>query len=198
MGPLKDSKGGWLLRFPVWFRGTCIAPWILLTGACGSAPVSESALPAQPAPAACGANFARTADTLTLPPAESAPAQSGGKGSPLKIASAFPVGGGVRDVGRWQEATPGWQSWRLRLTSEGASSLSLHLHPFVLPDGGALWICAPQNRRQGPYTLSGPSGRGSLWTPQVKGSEIWVELLVPEASRNIVQLKIAEAFAGYR
>ncbi len=84
------------------------------------------------------------------------------------------------------------------MTSEGARSLSLHFRPFDLPEGGALWVCAPQARKQGPYTLLGPNGRGGLWTPQVKGGEIWVEVLVPEISKDQVRLKIAEAFVGYK
>ncbi len=150
------------------------------------------------APAACSIGFIRNAAVLTLPPAETAPTAAPDKSAPLKFASEFPVGGGVRDIGRWREAAPGWQSWKLRLTSEGARSLSLHFRPFDLPEGGALWVCAPQSRKQGPYTLLGPSGRGGLWTPQVKGGEIWVEVLVPETVKDQVKLKIAEAFAGYR
>ncbi len=197
MATSHHSKDDLFMKFPSGFRGVFVAPWLFMLGACQSAPVADQTLPKGPAPTACGTSFVRTAGILTLPPAESAPAQAD-KGTPMKFASEFPVGGGARDIGRWHQTLPGWESWRLRLVSEGASSLSLHFRPFVLPEGGALWICAPGGQRQGPYTLRGPNGRGGLWTPQVKGSEIWVDLILPEGSRNTVQAKIAEAFAGYR
>ena len=177
-------------------RRGCLVLVSLLLGACQSAGVYDTM--AGSAPVACGGDFLRQAATLALPPAEAAPAEPQKKGTPLKMASAFPVGGGVRDIGRWRPSTTGWQAWRLRLTSEGARSLSLHFRPFDLPEGGALWVCAPRSRPQGPYTLRGPSARGGLWTPQVIGSEIWVEVLVPESVKSLVRLKIAEAFAGYR
>ncbi len=182
------------MRLATWMRGGGVAGVLCILNACQSAPLGTEA---GPAPVACGGGFVRNAATLTLPPAESAPAETP-KGTPLRFASEFPVGGGVRDIGRWQQTAPGWQAWRLRLVSEGARSLSLHFRPFDLPEGGELWICAPQSRRQGPYTLMGPSGRKGLWTPQVRGGEIWVEVLVPEDAKDRVQLKIAEAFAGYR
>lgn len=182
-----------------WLRAGGVALWVVLVSACQSAPSVAGAMPEGPMPAPCGGGFVRMAATLTLPPAESAPAATQpDKSAPLRFASEFPVGGGVRDIGRWQIAAPGWQAWRLRLTSEGASSLSLHFRPFDLPEGAALWVCAPQTRPQGPYTLLGPGARGGLWTPQVKGAEIWVEILVPETRKDLVRLKISEAFAGYR
>ena len=70
--------------------------------------------------------------------------------------------------------------------------------PFRLPAGAELWLCGADGLKQGPYTGAGPKDRGEQWTAVVPGARMRLELLVPEAARDSVELKIAEIFAAYR
>ena len=151
-----------------------------------------------PAPAACAPLSFKGAPALPLPPAEP-PAGVPQKGRPLKFANAIPLGGGVGDVGAWTDVAAGWRAWRLKLRSEGAKSLSLHVKPLVLPEAAELWLCEPEGGlRQGPLTGTGPAGSGEVWTAEVPGPELWVEILAPAATAPVVRMRIVEAFAAYR
>lgn len=88
--------------------------------------------------------------------------------------------------------------WRLRLTAEQASSLSVHAEPFELPPGAELWVCGPGGSvRHGPYAGRGPGGGGRLWSPVVPGAELWLELRAPGEDPR-VSLRLAEGFVGYQ
>lgn len=171
-----------------------IVLWAAVLTACQSAPAARS-----DAPRACnGAAFADAA-VLPLPPALQPPQPPADKSGPLRFANNIPIAGGIGDIGAWNAAGPGWVAWRLRLTSEGAKSLSVHLSPLALPAAAELWLCSPDGRlRHGPYRGTGPAGTGQFWSPQVPGPELWMEVLAPAARAQDAQLKIATAFAGFR
>lgn len=162
--------------------------------ACQTAPTARS-----DAPRACnGAAFADAA-ALPLPPVSQPSRAPANKAAPLRFANSVPVKGGIGDISGWNAAGPGWQAWRLRLTSEGAKSLSVHLSPLALPAAAELWLCSPDGKvRHGPFRDKGPAGNGQFWSPVVPGPELWMEVLAPAATSQNAELKIATAFAGFR
>lgn len=99
--------------------------------------------------------------------------------------------------GRWDGAGT-LRSWRLRLHSPGALSLSLQLAQPALPAGATLWIYDPAARlTHGPFD-AGKVGDTGLWTPPVSGDELVVEVRVPEGSTDRLALGGARAFHGFR
>ncbi len=99
--------------------------------------------------------------------------------------------------GRWQDGEA-QRSWRLRLRSPGALSLSLQLAQPTLPAGATLWIYDPAARlTHGPFDAAQVSASG-LWTPPVAGEELVVEIRAPQGSTDGVALGKARAFHGFR
>lgn len=99
--------------------------------------------------------------------------------------------------GRWRLLDGGRASWRLRLHSPGARSLSAHLAPLQLPDGAELWIYDARGQSvHGPYTAAHVTPTG-FWTPVVAADEFVLEIRAPAAQRGGVRLEVATAFHGY-
>ncbi|HUS25717.1 MAG TPA: hypothetical protein VM369_12305 [Candidatus Binatia bacterium] len=148
-------------------------------------------------PVPCVARSFVAASSLPLPPprSEIPPAR---KGRALEMADAVPIGGGVKDIGVWKPAGPGWSAWRLKLSSDGAKSLSVRLQPFDLPSGSELWLCTPDGARQGPYSRKGPAKTARLQTPALPGGELWLEVLAPVEATSGVQVRIVDAYVGFR
>ncbi len=168
--------------------------WAAALTACQSTPAVRTE-----APRACNGGAFSGAAVLPLPPAGPPPLQTTDKSAPLRFANAVPVNGGIGDIGAWTAVGPGWEAWRLRLTSEGAKSLSVHLSPLALPPAAELWLCSPDGKlRHGPFRGKGPAGTGQFWSPQVPGPELWMEVLGPAATAQDAKLNIVTAFAGFR
>jgi hypothetical protein len=89
-------------------------------------------------------------------------------------------------------------SWRLRLHSPGAHSLSLHLEQAALPAGAELWTYDAQARLvHGPYDAA-RLGRSGLWTAPVAGDELVLEVRAPAAKAAELKLGAVRAFHGFR
>ena len=89
-------------------------------------------------------------------------------------------------------------SWRLRLHSPGAVSLSVQLEQAALPPGTQLWTYDPQARlMHGPFDAT-RIGRSGLWTPAVSGDELVLEVRGPAAGATALKLGAARAFHGFR
>jgi lysyl endopeptidase len=99
--------------------------------------------------------------------------------------------------GRWRD-DGAQRSWRLRIHSPGALSLSVHFAQPTLPAGATLWIYDPAARlTHGPFDASRLDPTG-LWTPPVAGEELVVEVRAPQGSDGQVALGKARAFHGFR
>lgn len=99
--------------------------------------------------------------------------------------------------GRWQDSGA-QRSWRLRIHSPGARSLSLQFAQPTLPAGATLWIYDPAARlTHGPFDATRADATG-LWTPPVAGEELVVEVRAPQGGDGEVALGKARAFHGFR
>jgi lysyl endopeptidase len=89
-------------------------------------------------------------------------------------------------------------SWRLRVQSPGALSLSVQLEQVTLPAGAELWVYDPKAQlTHGPYDAR-RIGRSGLWTPPVSGDELVLEVRGPAAIASALKLGDARVFHGFR
>lgn len=115
-----------------------------------------------------------------------------GKSDPVQFAVATPLSIGLND-GLWDQAEPGVDRWRARVSSSGAVGLGLEFSKFSLPPGASLWVYDEAGALvQGPYTNADQNAEGRLWTAIVPGASAVLELQVPSASRDAVQLQLAQ------
>lgn len=134
---------------------------------------------------------------LQLPAAEVRSAIEHHKAEPLTYAVGQVLALDQR-AGVWEEAGQGTARWRLRIASEGARSLSLHLTGVTLPMGAQLWLSGSEGGDvQGPFGATRVS-QGELWLPIVRAAEAVLEVQLPVASASDLKLRITEAFHGYR
>ncbi len=109
------------------------------------------------------------------------------------------ITGEKSDGGEWTTLADGRQLWRQRVVSEGAKSLDFGFTRYRLPHGAQLWISTgPKGATQGPYTDAHNAQSGQLWTAMVPGDTALIELVVPAAMREFVDLKLGYVNHGYR
>ncbi len=105
--------------------------------------------------------------------------------------------------GTWQTLNDGTRVWRLALNSTNALGLRLHLTNFNIGTG-QVWVHdtdSPASKILGPYTGSGPLGKGDFWTGTIFGETIEIEYQAPaDAMADSVALPftIAELIHIYR
>src|SRR5581483_8557428 len=101
--------------------------------------------------------------------------------------------------GTWDLLDASTSRWRMRVSSPGAQSLNLELARFHLPQGAALFLYDVDGKRvQGPYTAADHTPEGKLWTAIVPGDQLVLELHVPSAKRDEVQLALGAVNHGFR
>ena len=101
--------------------------------------------------------------------------------------------------GEWITLADGRMLWRQKVISEGAKSLDFGFTRYRLPHGAQLWISTgPKGATQGPYTDVHNQRSGQLWTAMVPGESALIELVVPAAMREFVDLKLGYVNHGYR
>lgn len=124
-------------------------------------------------------------------------AQAPASDRPYRFAAPVEVGLSLAD-GQWQTLPDGALSWRLRIHSAGAKTLSLRFAPFVLPAGASVQIYDPAGRQvQGPYTGANTTPQG-VWTSVIPGEELVVEARVPASEAAALRLGIAAVYHGFR
>ena len=115
---------------------------------------------------------------------------------PTRFAAEVKTGLGIED-GLWQALSDNTLSWRLRIHSADAKSLSLHFSPFVLPPGASVQVYDPAGRLvQGPYTAAHSTPQG-VWTSIIPGEELVVEARLPAAQAAALHLGIASVYHGF-
>jgi len=116
---------------------------------------------------------------------------------PYRFAVAIDTNFTLENSGTWQ-ILPDGRLWRLVIKSPGATSLSLGLTHFDMPEGVKLWIYDPARTHvEGPYTARNRSHAGRLWTPIIEGDGIVVEVYVPAGVAQPV-IEIGKVNHGYR
>jgi lysyl endopeptidase len=116
------------------------------------------------------------------------------KGRPYQY--AVPVDFVLRGTdGSWALRDAG-ASWRLRLRSPDARSLSLHLPHGALPAGATLWV--HDTAAQHTYGPFDTTRAGGAWTPPLAGDELVVEVRSATGEPVALEPGTIRAFHGYR
>lgn len=162
--------------------------------------VALALLATLPAAQAIAAMSSRALDAVplhVLPPQAVAHAtaalanETSSERAPLRLSVGVPMDLSLAD-GSWStdEAT-GISTWRARVYSTGATLLIPAFDRFDLPEGAELWVSdAAGSVVHGPYTRR-KHGARTLETAMVPGEEALIEVRVPEAQRDAVDLHLA-------
>ncbi len=126
------------------------------------------------------------------------------KGSPLRYAIMHKVAVNALAsdkyaIGRWTDVDAEYVLWRARIDAPGAVSIDLALKPFHLPEGAEVWLTdAKAQVLRGPYTAADNPKSREFWTPYVPGDIAYLEVLVPKARRDELELQIHSVQQAYR
>ncbi len=101
------------------------------------------------------------------------------------------------EAGIWEVSAGGMARWRLRLVSPGALSLNLAFSAFHLPPNGRLELISARGHRVGPFTTRDNEDHGQLWTPPVPAADLLLELRLPIAEIDDLDLELALVHHGY-
>lgn len=102
------------------------------------------------------------------------------------------------DGGLWTRRGEMW-TWRTRIQSAGAQTLSVAFSQLQLPPGAELRLYdAAGQIVQGPYTSADETADGRFWTPLISGGDAVIEATVPTEQRKALQLRLAQVSHGYR
>jgi lysyl endopeptidase len=117
---------------------------------------------------------------------------------PYQFAVSTPLAASL-EHGHWDALDAETLRWRMRVASPGARSLSLELSRFHLPANASFWFYDPQGGIvHGPYTRADHTPEGKLWTAAIAGDLGVIELHVPRASKDAVQLQLGAVHHGFR
>jgi hypothetical protein len=120
-------------------------------------------------------------------------------GLPYRFAIPNAVSITPDSFGIWEDAGSGMLVWRLRVRSEGAGSLNLGFTRYLMPDGGRLYLYAPgMSAWLRGFSAEDNADHGELWTPVLLSQETVVEVDIPAAARDRLELHLGSINAGYR
>jgi hypothetical protein len=171
---------------------------LLAAAGCRSLPADPdpNAPPPGRVPLACAQGYVQRSELLRLARTEAPADGSAGKRGDQRLANTLAVDKNLQRAAHVTDFDNGWSSFALRISSEGAHSISVHLADLELPRGTEVWLCsADGSTRQGPYR---EAVGGNLWTPVVPGSEAWLEVLVQTAHRRELKATVAEVYGGFQ
>ena len=120
-------------------------------------------------------------------------------GQPMRFAVAQQAARTPDNSGQWSRAKDGSWVWRLAVEAKDAAHLNFGFTRFNLPLGAELLIVdAEGDMALGPYTAKDRLPHGQLWTPILYGERAVIELRVPAAERDRVDLELGRVNQGYR
>lgn len=120
-------------------------------------------------------------------------------GHPYRFAEGRKVSVNPSNSGTWEDLGADLRLWRLRIHSPGALNLNLGFTRYRMPEGGSLFIYAPEGEGfLGPYSDADNEEHGQLWTPILDGEEVVLELIVPTDRRYELQLDLSSVNHGFK
>jgi lysyl endopeptidase len=118
---------------------------------------------------------------------------------PPRFAVAFAYTTTPWNAGTWETLESGEKLWRLRVLSQGASSLNFGFGRYLMPAGAELFVYNPDGSSvRGPFTDKDNEVHGQLWTPVVLGGEAVIELIIPEKMLPYLKLELTSINHGYK
>ena len=103
------------------------------------------------------------------------------------------------DNAQWQSLTSGEMRWQSEVFAKGATTVDVLLKPFWLPQNAKLTIFDGTGKQiWGPFGHEQNNPENTLPLPIVSGETMRIEVTVPSAEREFVQLMVARVTHGYR
>ena len=127
--------------------------------------------------------------------AEDALASEGGLSVPYRYGVPVDIVISMESAGVWSEVEGGGRVWTARVSSPGASSLSLIFSEYRLPEGAELYIRG-ESIELGAFTSANNKDHGSLATSVVDGSMAVIEYYVP--GDDLGRLAVGRVVHGYK
>jgi lysyl endopeptidase len=122
---------------------------------------------------------------------------------PPRFAAAISTNYTPSNSGTWEPLDAAHDIWRLRITSSGAKSLNLGFSRYRMPQGGRMLVY-PASLKPGEdlnkvrtFTATDNDAHGQLWTPIVDGGDLVVEVTVPKARRQELELEVSRVNHDY-
>jgi len=101
--------------------------------------------------------------------------------------------------GLWEAVDDAHLLWRLRIEAPKAGSINLGFTRYLMPQGGRLLIYTPDQKSViGPFTDADNEAHGELWTPVILTDQVVVEVTIPNAGLNTLDLALTQVGSGYR
>ncbi len=184
------------LRSPILLAA--LAPGLTVLGLI-TAPALAAADPPPPAVAAEGQEVERyVLPAVDRQAARAADERRAARGAVPHFAVAREVRITPWTHGSWRPAGRERTRWRLRIASPEALSLNLAFGLYSMPEGGRLTLAsADGGRRVGPFTERDNEDHGQLWTPPIPGDELELELDLPVAALDELELELRKVHLGY-
>jgi len=116
-----------------------------------------------------------------------------------RFAVPFAMSKTTRTAGTWEALENGDRIWRLRVLSQGASTLNFGFGRYLMPAGGKLFVYSPDGTSvRGPFTDQDNDVHGEFWTPVVLGGEAVIELVIPDEMLPYLKLELTAVNHGYK
>ncbi len=189
----------WLL-----FSGIAILLLSLLAVSPATALIEPVNSEIRPAAETEGVQPLSTVDKLTMPEVDMVKVSMEDEiadqlNEPWRFAVAHDVLLSTDDSGTWEPLADGRVMWRLHVVSDGATSLNLGFYRWVMPEGGEMFLYTPDlSYRVGPLTAKNNQEHGEYWSPVLPGDELVVEITVPVAGMEKLEVLLALVNHGYR
>ena len=120
-------------------------------------------------------------------------------GGPFRFAVCQPVDVTAGSHGLWEQIDDETFVWRLRIHSAGALSLSMGFTRYHMPSSAYMYLYSPDYVQVwGPFTEIDNKDHGQLWTPQIQGSTIIIEVSIALDDVPDIDLHLTSVNHGYR
>lgn len=121
------------------------------------------------------------------------------KDEPIQFAYPIEVQIEPGKNGTWVALDNGVILWRLQIISADALSLNLGFTSYDMPVGGCLYVFTPDYKTViGPFTDKDNEEHGQLWTPNLPGDAIIIEVSLPADVVSQLKLQLALVNHGYK
>ncbi|MBD8526715.1 immune inhibitor A domain-containing protein [Pseudomarimonas arenosa] len=119
--------------------------------------------------------------------------------APIRFAIGRDVKLSPNAHGSWRDDANGMSVWRLKVTADEAAHLNFGFRRIALPVDAELTIYDGSGEsRLGPYRSQDISPTGQLWTPVLQGDSAMIEVTLPTAQRDQLDLELNRIGQGYR
>ncbi|MFH0946935.1 MAG: trypsin-like peptidase domain-containing protein, partial [Planctomycetota bacterium] len=116
-----------------------------------------------------------------------------------RFAIPFPVSVTPDNSGIWEAVDDKNLMWRQRVLAPEAVSINLGFTRYFMPQGGRMLVYSmDQKSVLGPFTAENNESHGEFWSPLLLTNEVVIEVTIPNAGINVLDLELTQVNSGYR